>query len=52
VEVDAIPPSDLRDLVRHQLSQHISDAAIEAAEQVTALERQTLSAMAAKLRAA
>lgn len=52
VEVDAIPPEQLRDLVRSNLSRHISADALAAAEESDRMERVTLEAMAANLRAA
>jgi hypothetical protein len=52
VEVDAIPPDDLRGLVRERLARHISNAAILAAMRTSEMERRTLAAIAAKLRAA
>jgi len=51
VELDSIPPEELRDLVHSILSRHISAGALAAAEESDRLERATLQAMAAKLRA-
>ena len=51
VELDAIPPDDLRELVRMHLSQHVDAYELAAAEEADRMERQTLKAMAAKLRA-
>lgn len=52
VEVDAIPPEQLRELVRSHLSRHISADVLAAAQESDRMERATLEAMAAKLRAA
>jgi hypothetical protein len=52
VEVDAIPPDQLREMVRRHLRAHISDRELQAANASDDLERQTLAAMASRLRAA
>lgn len=52
VELDAIPPNDLRELVRQQLELHVDHRALAAARESDRLERETLATMAAKLRAA
>jgi hypothetical protein len=52
VELDSIPPAELRDLVRLQLARHVHADDLAAAKQADRLERETLQAMAAKLRAA
>ncbi|WP_236550453.1 hypothetical protein [Cyanobium sp. Copco_Reservoir_LC18] len=51
VEVDAIPPDGLRQLVRSVLSLHISETDLAAADEVDAMERQTLASAAERLRA-
>ncbi len=52
VELDAIPPDRLRELVRRLLSGHVSDAEIEAQRQVERLERETLWNLASHVEAA
>jgi hypothetical protein len=52
VEVDAIPPDQLREMVRANLQQHISDEQLKAADASDEMERQTLAHMATRLRAA
>ena len=52
VELDAIPPDDLRALVRERLSDHVSADQLELAREADRLERQTLEAIATNLRAA
>ena len=52
VELDAIPPDDLRALVRERLSMHVSSDELELAREADRLERQTLEAIASNLRAA
>lgn len=50
VELDAIPPDHLRDLVRQQLELHVDRGALAAARESDRLERETLAAMAVKIR--
>ncbi|MFM9073300.1 MAG: hypothetical protein ACKOOC_07865 [Cyanobium sp.] len=50
VELDAIPPDQLRAMVRACLDQHISRDELAAAEMADELERQTLAAVAQRLR--
>ena len=52
VELDAIPPDDLRKLVQQQLEQHVDHRALDAARESDRLERETLATMAVKLRIA
>ncbi len=47
VEVDAIPPAMLRDLVRECIEQHVDEHALEATQKVEVQERETLEQFAA-----
>ena len=46
VEVDAIPPAKLRELVRECVEQHVDKAALERTRKIERLERQGLEEIA------
>ena len=50
VEVDAIPPNTLRAMIRSCITRHIPQSEIDKQQQIQALERQSLAAVASKFK--